>query len=76
MRLSAAIDALSGIEEARRIAFFGDNWRAMWGLRNRIAHGYVTLDRAAVEATVGNNVPELLATLADAARRRSTENPT
>ncbi len=76
MRLSAAIDALSRIEETRRIALFGDNWRAMWGLRNRIAHGYVTVDRASVEATVRTDVPELIATLVDTAHRRSTGHPT
>ena len=39
LRLSAGIEALSGLSAADREALFGDVWSQMWGLRNRIAHG-------------------------------------
>ena len=79
LRLSAAVESLSGLDDERRTALFGEDWRAMWGMRNRIAHGYVGVDRASIEATVNNDVPQLLSTLAALAERSvpaSTEDPT
>lgn len=73
MRLSAAVESLSGLDEARRVALFGNDWRAMWGMRNRIAHGYVGVDRASIEATVNDELPELLSTLVALAAQLPTE---
>lgn len=39
MRLSSAIEALSRLPVERREALFDEQWQAMWGTRNRIAHG-------------------------------------
>jgi uncharacterized protein with HEPN domain len=35
-------------------------WKAMKGMRNRIAHGYFDVDLEIVWETVGTNLPELL----------------
>jgi uncharacterized protein with HEPN domain len=51
MRLSAGIEALSGLSDADRVALFGDVWTQMWGMRNRIAHGSPDTQRTAVETT-------------------------
>jgi hypothetical protein len=34
MRLSAGIEALSGLSDADRDTLFGDVWTQMWGMRN------------------------------------------
>ena len=44
MRLSAAIEALSQVDDQTRDALFGSDWPLMWGMRNRIAHGYASVD--------------------------------
>ena len=41
MRLSAGIEALGRLDSARRDQLFGDAWPIMWGMRTRIAHGYL-----------------------------------
>lgn len=32
----------------------------MWGMRNRIAHGYLLIDAGIVRQTVNNDVPPIL----------------
>lgn len=41
MRLSAAIEVLATLEPDVRNQLFGADWPLMWGMRNRIAHGYL-----------------------------------
>ncbi len=35
----------------------------MWGMRNRIAHGYVLVDRGMVQQTVENDLPGIIAVI-------------
>lgn len=58
MRLSAAIESVAMIEEARRTRAYGDVWPAIWSVRNRIAHGYAFVDRTIIMATVHNDLGE------------------
>ena len=60
MRLAAGIEALSALEPALRSRLFGDEWSLMWGMRNRIAHGYMLVDAAIVEATVRDDLPMII----------------
>jgi uncharacterized protein with HEPN domain len=59
MRLSAAIESISGIDVALRDKAFGNDWPIIWSVRNRIAHGYVFVDRTIVSATVSQDVAQL-----------------
>jgi len=59
MRLSAAIESIASISEARRVREFGDSWPAIWSVRNRIAHGYIHVDDRIIHATVNEDLPEL-----------------
>ena len=60
MRLSAGIEALSGLSDADREALFGDLWSQMWGMRNRIAHGYLLVEPAIVRRTVDRDLPVMV----------------
>lgn len=59
MRLSAAIESVAAITPRLRDEHWGEDWPAIWGVRNRIAHGYFWIDRTIVTATVRNDLPEL-----------------
>ena len=37
-----------------------DLWNQMWGMRNRIAHGYLLLEAAIVARTLERDVPLLI----------------
>jgi uncharacterized protein with HEPN domain len=63
MRLSSAIEALSRLPDGRAEALFEEQWRAMWGTRNRIAHGYVWVNHEIIDQAVHENVPEIIAIL-------------
>jgi uncharacterized protein with HEPN domain len=56
LRLAAAIDAASRISEAGRRRAFGSAWAGIRATRNRIAHGYATIDEQIVRATVENDL--------------------
>lgn len=58
LRLSAAIESVSTIAEEPRLVAFGDAWPAIWSVRNRIAHGYVHLNRTIIVATVEHDLGE------------------
>ncbi|KGN40804.1 HepT-like ribonuclease domain-containing protein [Knoellia aerolata] len=60
MRLSAGIEALSALSAADREALFGDVWNQMWGMRNRIAHGYLLVEPAIVRSTVDRDLPMMI----------------
>ncbi len=60
MRLSAGIEALSGLGAADREALFGDVLNQMWGMRNRIAHGYLLVEPAIVRSTVDRDLPVIV----------------
>lgn len=35
----------------------GDQWKAIWATRNRIAHMYVLVDRQLIKQTVDHDLP-------------------
>lgn len=59
MRLAAAVETISQTSAQLRETSFGDDWRHMKSLRNRISHGYSLLDRELVKGTVEEDVPFL-----------------
>lgn len=61
MRLSAGVESLSKLDEATRAATFGSSWSAMWGMRNRIAHGYLLIDAGIVRSTAERDIPGIIA---------------
>ena len=60
MRLSAAIESLSTLQASERDALFGAEWPLMWGMRNRIAHGYMLVDASIVRSTMERDVPAII----------------
>lgn len=63
MRLSAAIESVSAVDESLRRKEFGRSWTAIWSVRNRIAHGYFYVDRAIITSTVQNDLVEFEASV-------------
>ena len=63
MRLSAGLEALAGLDDATQDRMFGDAWPLMWGMRNRIAHGYLLVDAVVVHRTVEHDVPPIVAAI-------------
>ena len=61
MRISAAIDSLTGLTPTLRDDLFGDMWPATRGMRNRIAHTYSLVEASVVSATVTSDVPLICA---------------
>lgn len=60
MRLSAGIEVLARLDSPVRINLFGDNWQFMWGMRNRIAHGYLLVNSDIVRRTIEVDLPEII----------------
>ena len=60
MRLSAGIEALATLEPEMRDQLFGTDWPLMWGMRNRIAHGYLLVDTAIVRQTLDQDIPGII----------------
>ena len=60
MRLSAGVEALARLDTATRDRLFGDAWTLMWGIRNRIAHGYLLVDTDIVRRTLEHDIPPIL----------------
>ena len=60
MRISAGIEVLArlGTQECDRV--FGEDWALMWGMRNRIAHGYLLVDPEIVRRTTQVDLPEIV----------------
>lgn len=65
MRLSAGIEVLSRLDDDSLRARFAD-WEVMWGMRNRIAHGYLLVDDEVVRSTVAEDLPAILVVLESA----------
>ena len=59
MRLSAAVEVLAAVDDQTRERLFGEDWPAMWGMRNRIAHGYLLVEAVVVRRTVEVDLPIL-----------------
>lgn len=60
MRLSAALEVLNRLAPDVRDELFGDDWAAMWGMRNRIAHGYLLVNSPIVRQTLKVDIPSLI----------------
>ena len=63
LRISAGIEVLNRLAPAKRAELFGDNWSLMWGMRNRIAHGYLLVSAERIRETVARDLPQIVATL-------------
>ena len=71
MRLSAGIEALSGLSDPDRGELFGDIWPQMCGMRTRIAHGYLLVEPAIVRSTVDRDLPVMVEAVRAAIDQRS-----
>ena len=60
MRLSAGLESLNRLEPAKLDELFGADWPLMWGMRNRIAHGYLLVDADIVRRDRGTRHPAIL----------------
>lgn len=60
MRLSAGIEVLSALDPDVREEVFGGVWPLMWGMRNRIAHGYLLVDTTIIRETLAHDVPSIM----------------
>jgi uncharacterized protein with HEPN domain len=58
LRLAAAIEAISKTSPPFRAQHFGDEWAIVWATRNRITHGYATIDLTVIRDTVEQDLPE------------------
>jgi uncharacterized protein with HEPN domain len=65
MRLSAGVEALATLEPNVRGSLFGADWPLMWGMRNRIAHGYLLVDAAIVRQTLAQDIPKIIDRIQD-----------
>ena len=63
MRLSAGVEALARLDAPTRDRLFGDAWPLMWGMRNRIAHGYLLVDTDIVRRTLDHDIPPIMASI-------------
>ncbi|MEO8829880.1 HepT-like ribonuclease domain-containing protein [Lapillicoccus sp.] len=60
MRLSAGLEVLNRLDACVRDELFGDSWRLMWGMRNRIAHGYLLVEPAIIRRTLDTDIPAIM----------------
>lgn len=66
MRLSAGIEALAVLDRVPRDDLFRDDWALMWGMRNRIAHGYLLVDVTIIRRTLERDIPTIMARIEEA----------
>lgn len=59
LRLIALLDSLSGLPHTSLTALFPENWALMRGMRNRLVHGYATVDTSVIEVTIREELPHL-----------------
>ena len=82
MRLSAGIEALAALDPQVREEIFADVWPFMWGMRNRIAHGYLLVDTTVIRETLIHDIPTIMSRLSSGGsssltdqRRSATATP-
>ncbi|MBO0981649.1 DUF86 domain-containing protein [Microbacterium sp. SD291] len=63
LRLAAMIETLHRGGAELTTDLFGDEWMVIWGMRNRIAHGYAWIDIDTVRVTVEDDLPTVEAAL-------------
>lgn len=66
LRLASAIECVADISPELRTRAFGDDWPLIWATRNRIAHGYATIDLSIIKATVRDDLPAFRSSIAQA----------
>lgn len=54
---------LGGIAPDSLTKLFGDSWTDMWGMRNRIAHGYLLVNSDIVRQTIKADLPAIVAAI-------------
>lgn len=60
MRLSAGLEVLNRLDPEVRDGLFGDSWPLMWGMRNRIAHGYLLVEPRIIRSTLDTDMPAII----------------
>lgn len=60
MRLSAGLEVLNRLDSETLSRLFGDAWPVMWGMRNRIAHGYLLVNAAIIRRTLEADIPPIV----------------
>ncbi len=60
MRLSAGLEVLNRLDPEARDGLFGDRWPLMWGMRNRIAHGYLLVEPGIIRRTLDTDIPAII----------------
>lgn len=63
LRLSAGLEVLNRMEPGVRDQLFGESWPLMWGMRNRIAHGYLLVNPVIISRTIDTDVPTIMNTI-------------
>ena len=58
-----SIESVSAVDEPLRSQDFGRSWTAIWSVRNRITHGYFSVDRTIITSTVQNDLVEFEASV-------------
>lgn len=61
LRLSAGLEVLNRLDPLKRDELFGADWPLMWGMRNRIAHGYMLVDSDIIRCTLIDDIPGIVA---------------
>ena len=59
LRLIAMLDPLSALPHASLTTLFPENWALMRDMRNRLVHGYATVDTCVIEVTIRAELPHL-----------------
>ena len=59
LRLAAMIDSLNRLPASTLDDYFGATWGLMRGMRNRIVHGYMTVNASIIRVTVSDELPEI-----------------
>ena len=54
-------EALAKPDPRVRAEIFGEAWPLMWGMRNRIAHGYLLVDATIIRQTLTKDIPTIQA---------------
>lgn len=65
MRLSAAIEEVSAIDESALLDRFGDSWFEIKATRNVIAHNYADINAPQLETTIENELPRFVSLLVE-----------
>lgn len=66
MRLAAGLDVLADLDAETRAELFAGQWSLMWGMRNRIVHGYLLVDPEIVRQTIDHDIASIVASIRQA----------